>query len=223
MAPRKSQEAKDETIRKLMVKLRKIAKEHKGECLSDLPEGLNKNVKFRCAEGHEWTAVAGNILSGSWCKKCGYDSQSAKSKKKSLDRFVKYLKAKKIRILDPENYTGYESRLNLICSKGHEWQSTPGIMRAKGECPGCKKDKKHIAKIVILQELAKERGGKCLSKLYYGMKEKHQFQCAKGHVWEAKAFSIKLGTWCPICATKGRPKVDETEKKIRRTSNDEKE
>lgn len=50
-----------------------------------------------------------------------------------------------------------------------------------------------------LLNLAIERGGKCLSTIYFGSDKKHLFQCAKGHEWKATATNIKSGTWCPIC------------------------
>ncbi len=52
-----------------------------------------------------------------------------------------------------------------------------------------------------LQELAKERGGKCLSTYYGGTCNKLKWQCKKDHIWEASPTSVSnLGTWCPECA-----------------------
>ena len=51
----------------------------------------------------------------------------------------------------------------------------------------------------ILQDLAIEQGGKCLSNSYLGSDKKHFFMCSKGHEWEASAINIKSGTWCPKC------------------------
>lgn len=52
-----------------------------------------------------------------------------------------------------------------------------------------------------LKRIAEERGGKCLSEVYLGATEKHQFQCSEGHIWEAIPSNIKNGkkTWCPLC------------------------
>lgn len=52
-----------------------------------------------------------------------------------------------------------------------------------------------------LKNIAEERGGKCLSKIYLGVGKKHKFQCAEGHIWEAVPANIKSKrkSWCPTC------------------------
>lgn len=46
-----------------------MAIKYGGECVSKY---LNSETKLRwkCAKGHEWDALYGNILKGSWCPKC---------------------------------------------------------------------------------------------------------------------------------------------------------
>jgi len=51
-----------------------------------------------------------------------------------------------------------------------------------------------------LKELAKTRGGDCLSTIYLGRKTKLEWVCKEGHTWEAMPDSICTGTWCPVCA-----------------------
>lgn len=53
-----------------------------------------------------------------------------------------------------------------------------------------------------MHKLAKLRGGKCLSNIYYNMKTKLLWQCAHRHKWEATPDNVKQGTWCPICKNK---------------------
>ncbi|MBD3163575.1 hypothetical protein GF323_00045 [Candidatus Woesearchaeota archaeon] len=50
-----------------------------------------------------------------------------------------------------------------------------------------------------MQEIAKQRGGQCLSKQYVNSKTKLKWQCTKGHIWKATPAKIKQGQWCPIC------------------------
>lgn len=52
-----------------------------------------------------------------------------------------------------------------------------------------------------LNEIAEENGGKCLSKIYLGINQKHRFQCKYGHEWEAIPANIKSKrkSWCPKC------------------------
>jgi hypothetical protein len=55
-------------------------------------------------------------------------------------------------------------------------------------------------RIQKLRELAKARGGDCLSTIYLGRKAKLEWVCKEGHTWEAMPDSILRGTWCPVCA-----------------------
>ena len=55
-------------------------------------------------------------------------------------------------------------------------------------------------RIEKLRELAKTRGGDCLSTIYLGGKTKLEWECKEGHTWQAVPYSISMGTWCPVCA-----------------------
>jgi len=57
-----------------------------------------------------------------------------------------------------------------------------------------------MGSIQELQAVAKERGGLCISKKYYGNNIKHRWQCQNDHIWEATAGNVKSGKWCSICA-----------------------
>ena len=54
--------------------------------------------------------------------------------------------------------------------------------------------------IKILNSLAAEKGGACLSQEYLGIHTKHRWRCAEQHEWEAPFNSIRRGRWCPKCA-----------------------
>jgi len=51
-----------------------------------------------------------------------------------------------------------------------------------------------------MQELAKEKGGECLSDHYINARTKLKWECKEGHIWKADADHIKRGQWCPECA-----------------------
>ena len=59
-------------------------------------------------------------------------------------------------------------------------------------------------RIEKLRQLAKTRGGDCLSTIYLGGKTKLEWVCREGHTWEAVPDSISTGTWCPVCANDRR-------------------
>jgi hypothetical protein len=55
-------------------------------------------------------------------------------------------------------------------------------------------------RIEKLRELAKTRGGACLSTIYLGGRAKLEWVCKEGHSWEAVPDRVSRGTWCPVCA-----------------------
>ena len=53
----------------------------------------------------------------------------------------------------------------------------------------------------ILHQIAKKKGGSCLSVSYRAQKQKLLWKCENGHQWYATANSIMhAGSWCPVCA-----------------------
>lgn len=65
-----------------------------------------------------------------------------------------------------------------------------------------------LVSLTDLQMLAESHGGKCLSEAYDNAHKRHQWQCAKGHLWKASWSSVRYSdTWCPIC--RRRPNVRE--------------
>jgi len=51
-----------------------------------------------------------------------------------------------------------------------------------------------------MKEIAKRKGGKCLSKEYVNSQTKLKWKCREGHAWETKPNTIQSGSWCPVCA-----------------------
>jgi hypothetical protein len=56
------------------------------------------------------------------------------------------------------------------------------------------------AKLGELKQIARERGGLCLSSTYKGSKTKLLFECARGHQWRTTPYIIQKGSWCPKCS-----------------------
>ena len=53
--------------------------------------------------------------------------------------------------------------------------------------------------------IAKERGGKCLSKKFQDSKTPVTWECADGHTWGAVMGKIINGSWCGECKS---PTID---------------
>lgn len=66
--------------------------------------------------------------------------------------------------------------------------------------------------IEIMQKLAIERGGKCLSNEYKDAFSKLKWQCKFGHEWYARPCSVKRGHWCAQCAKCKLGTIEEMQK-----------
>ena len=73
-------------------------------------------------------------------------------------------------------------------------------------CPFCVGRHKTI---VDMQNLAKKRGGRCLSRSYSGKEKKLLWECSLGHRWKAVPGSIIMGTWCPACGGTQKRTIEE--------------
>lgn len=62
-----------------------------------------------------------------------------------------------------------------------------------------------------LQKIAAERGGSCLvtDEQASAKLDRARFECAGGHVWEAKIERILKGSWCPKCSGKARLTIED--------------
>ena len=99
-----------------------------------------------------------------------------------------------------DKYEGVTKKLIFECALGHRWEATyDGVVNSGTWCPTCAR----ASKITIddAKDIAKSRGGECLSELYIGSKSKLAWQCSEGHTWNASYDCVaNSGTWCPHCA-----------------------
>lgn len=63
-----------------------------------------------------------------------------------------------------------------------------------------------------MRDIAEQRKGKCLSKIYVNCKTKLLWECSKGHRWDATPDSVKGGSWCRTCWLKRLKKINESKK-----------
>ncbi|UCG68447.1 MAG: hypothetical protein JSV09_11615, partial [Thermoplasmata archaeon] len=101
-----------------------------------------------------------------------------------------------------KKYINSLTKLKWMCGEGHVWEAIPSSIKQGTWCPVCNNAKKgEVLKSTIeeMQDIAKSRGGKCLSKNYMNSWTKLKWRCKEGHIWEATPNSIKRGSWCSLC------------------------
>jgi hypothetical protein len=190
-----------------------IAARKSGRCLSIEYLGSAKPLRWICAVGHEWDARPSSIKSGNWCPYC------ARNRKLEFEQMCQIARERGGRCLSTV-YRNGRTPLLWECSQGHQWTARPenikGGTRKKGswclECYNTRRIFRPKQDLKAMQELARSRGGQCMSATYMGSKTKLTWHCAYEHEWEARPVSVLQGTWCPVCARNQRLELSALQK-----------
>jgi len=173
--------------------MQKLASKKGGLCLSKKFIDSHHNLKWQCAEGHIWEASPTSVKhNSSWCPHC------ANNFPQTIKQMQELAHSRGGKCLS-KDYVNSHTKLKWECAKGHIWKAKPVEVKGGTWCPYCAG--KAPLTIEDMQQLAVERGGKCLSKKYIDAQSKHKWQCAGGHIWEAKSSGVRnSNSWCPHCA-----------------------
>jgi len=178
--------------------MQKLATEHGGNCLSNTYVNKDSKLLWECAEGHKWKATPGSVKRGSWCRRC------AGTEKGSIDEMSQIAETRDGKCLS-KVYGNSKTKLLWECAEGHRWWATPSnIKNRESWCNVCAaKIKAYNKKLGIdkMHSIAKDRGGKCLSKIYVNTKTKLLWECEIGHQWTTAPSTILQGRWCPECSS----------------------
>ena len=103
-------------------------------------------------------------------------------------------------------YLGGRVPVRFRCSAGHDWTARPTYIRQGSWCRRCALEytasRKRLT-IEMMREIARERGGECLSNGYVNAMTKLRWRCGRcRREWEATPGSIRQGSWCRYCGTK---------------------
>ncbi|MDY0061002.1 MAG: hypothetical protein RBU45_14420 [Myxococcota bacterium] len=178
--------------------LRELAAARGGECLSDTYDGVFARYRWRCAHDHEWEATADSIRQGSWCRRCHRQRVA-----NDIDKMREFARAHGWECLSDaveSNKTGLQWR----CARGHEWASSYNCLSTRPYCPQCGEEDRKAALLEECRTVAASWGGRCLSREFLGTAAFMDWECGKGHRWQARAASVKGGSWCPTCYDSGR-------------------
>lgn len=177
--------------------LAKIAASKGGELLDKHFQRAKEKMKWKCKEGHIWSAAGHRIAAGSWCPAC------AGVARPTIEDMRKVAAGRNGSCLSTE-YVDARTKLKWGCDKGHNWLASPAAIKAGSWCPSCFRERlrkvKRIGPLEVLIKLADRHGGKLRSEANLGSRVKHEWECEKGHRWTAKPTTVQQGHWCPRCA-----------------------
>lgn len=203
--------------------LLELAESKSGNLISRKFTGLKSDYHWECAKGHEFKTKASTIYyQNTWCPKCATARVSEKlsgvirsvSTKEKLRKYtIDYLRTfahgKGGECLS-EKFTNSKTKYKWICKSGHEWEQYWYHIKEGVWCPECAGVKKFS--VEYANNLAKEFGGRCLSKDYKNTKEKLLWECKKGHQWGTSLTSVQAGHWCPECAGRKHLTIEDMQK-----------
>ena len=179
--------------KRFLKEIQDFAHERGGQCLSDQYVAHKVKMTFQCASGHVWQTTPTIIRSSkAWCPVCRY-----KVRQRSLAD-LQALAAEHGGQCLAEHYVSMNEKVRWQCAKGHCWEAAGCRVQLGTWCLQCVHDKLRST-IGEMQELARSRGGECLSTHYEKNNVKLLWKCKLGHTWWATPGHVKDGTWCPSC------------------------
>jgi hypothetical protein len=167
--------------------------------------GNNKKYKWKCSEGHIWTAQVASRVAGRGCPYC--------SGKQVFVGFNDLLTshpelAEELVDGDPETLTkGVSTKFTWKCNLGHTWKSSVGERTRGSGCPYCSGNQVFVGFNDLLTthpELSKEASGWDPTAVSAGSNKKVKWICKVGHKWVATTSNrVGRGSGCPTCAESG--------------------
>lgn len=179
---------------KTLADLAAAAKKFGGKSLAREYKNMHAPVPWMCKKGHTWDAPFEYIVSGCWCPQCYRDEK----RRGWLERTYAFVQKRGGKILSGEPQRSAD-KIKVRCTRKHEFISSAHKMKDGYWCPQCAIEQVQERALMRLQNIAKKRGGKCLTKKYPGSSGMTKWQCAKGHTWSFRAHSITF-SWCPHCS-----------------------
>jgi hypothetical protein len=95
-------------------------------------------------------------------------------------------------------YTVLKKTYVWECKRGHLWETEARNVLAGRWCKECHNASLRDS-IENMREIARKRGGECLSLKYVNTDTPLLWRCAKGHEWLNRPAKIKKGQWCRTC------------------------
>ena len=188
-------------------RMREIATERGGACLSERYHNQTEPLRWRCSQGHEWEASYASIRLNSWCPSCAAANRTGFSTAKIAD--MRELAAGRGGWCLSYRYRNNKDPLRWECGEGHRWTMAYQKARAEAWCPQCKANRKRQVKalaeadrlaamegyLAAAEYLAQARHGHCLSTAYHGYAEHLKLECAAGHRWPCSYHNLRKGRW----------------------------
>jgi hypothetical protein len=191
--------------RRTIADMQALAAQHGGRCLStSMAEGAyGGDLRWECAQGHQFAVRWLFVKNGQWCQECR-KSQTAwyRARARAEELGGRCL---------VDGPCGPMTPVPWRCAQGHEFSTTAYRVTLGAWCSRCSGRRLGIED---MQEMAAERGGRCLSREYVDLHTELRWECAEGHRWRATPMKVRFAkAWCPRCpyACGRKPRAEQTD------------
>ena len=188
---------------------------------STVTYGSTQKVFWKCEKGHSWRSTINGRTMGRDCPVCSNriivpGENDLNSRFPEISAEWNYNKNKNI--LPTKISYGSEKKVWWICSKGHEWQSTPNSRTSNNTgCPVCAHyqiDPKETSLAATYPELIKEWDSKknkyAPDQVFPTSKMYAWWKCSIcGFSWKTMVGTRTKGTGCPNCTKRNRTSFPE--------------
>jgi len=175
-------------------------------------EYVNSNIPIliECSNGHEWKVTYQKFKQGRRCPRCtGRYREYTGHIKWNIDLVKAEIEKNNYQMISTE-YKNSDSRIEMICDKGHEIEIRWGHFARGVRCKQCRSEEhayfqKHTDDEV--DQILGDIGYKRLSE-YKNNHSKLKVKCNNGHESEMLLSNIKSGVRCKYCRySKGEKKI----------------
>jgi len=174
-----------------LANIQQTATQRGGKCLSTVYINQRTKYLWQCRRGHTWEATGGAIRIGRWCPHC---------RKGTIEEMQAIAHRQGGKCLSSQ-YISIKTLLTWQCAAGHQWDAAPYSIKRGSWCLKCSQLKQRNT-IEQMEQIAKQRGGACLSRTYVSNRKKLLWKCKYGHQWEATPGTIiNKGRWCLECSS----------------------
>lgn len=128
-------------------RLNEVCESRGGVLLSQAPQAINNQFKFRCALGHEWNTTGTSVLSsGTWCAMCSGNAQ------RDISELQNIVQERQGSLLT-KVYLGVDGKYDFECSLGHQFSNSFKKVEKGQWCPICSRGSKseEIARTTLEQ------------------------------------------------------------------------
>ncbi len=188
-----------------------IEEKHPGT-ICNFTEYKNANTKLDliCNNGHDYSPTFGHIQQDNWCSEC------LGRNKYTIEKIKKIIKEKhpgcKVKFV---KYKSFQSKLDLICEKGHSFQISLSNILGNHWCAECGGTKKLTIEYVKEKIEELRPGTICNFTEYKNVDTKLDLICNKGHNYSVTFSDIKQGYWCAECACCKKYTIEDVKKYIK--------